>query len=669
LGGKTFELWDHVRAREDQSVHTDAKSVDEGVVSGQIGTVLEKPMPIRARLASVTDLQLVLPEVLPVPSECDKDEFPLSASPAEHPATQSSPPHAHRGPSPIVRPVIRSLIADVIDEMNAPENKPAHVTGGLEITLPSSAWRHRKPTPCALDEDIIGRRLGVNPPPYEDAAPPPYEDSGRATSASQSSEGWMRAQKLLEAQTQSLAQAQAQVQTQMQMLAMAQTQAQGQRDEALQLARAVQQQAHDAQQRIAATVEQQTVAMQRNAQEVQQQLAESVRQVLERDTASVEQQLAFAVQQSVTAAQAALAGTLPRTPPQQLPHTSQVDGQVLPALLDSLQRLEVNFQQQLSHVMRVQAEERNTHLSVLRSMQQAPRTVQAIVPLAPPQAPAPSHVAPAAATADAAAQVSLESPRAEIVDGEAQACFGPSEEHEARVARFTDYLLHGPTGHREPPRGGLAPPLTPWPLPADFHEVDTMLAEALGGPPPVVETESSETDTFPVSSSEMEDLSTGEATNGTLVSYMSPGEVTASELSGNLATSSGEVQDSSVGEVSRGVSVVGASFGEVTHSEPSVGEIWSDGLSNGELPHTSLLDASSDSVAADAFGLSAGEVSGVSEVTSSGQVPSSGVCSAEAVSSGEVAIDSVYASSTQSEGEALEEDSGELESHLIPAGL
>merc|ERR1719456_2015945 len=110
----------------------------------------------------------------------------------------------------------------------------------------------------------------------------------------------------------------------------------------------------------------------------------------------------------------------------------------------------------------------------------------------------PAHAPPReVATADDAVQVSIEVPP-EVTEVAAQASLGPTQEHEAKVARFTDYLLHGPPGHREPPRGGIVPPLTAWPLPADLAEIDTMLAEALGGPalPPA---ESSNTSTMPLS--------------------------------------------------------------------------------------------------------------------------------------------------------------------------
>merc|ERR1719446_709053 len=147
-------------------------------------------------------------------------------------------------------------------------------------------------------------------------------------------------------------------------------------------------------------------------------------------------------------------------------------------------------------------------------------SVQAVVPIPPPQ---PAHPpAPSVTTVDVEAQVSIEE-APEVADGEAQVSLGPSQEHEARVARFTEYLLHGPPGHREPPTRGLVPPLTAWPLPSDLAEIDTMLAQALGGPPPSQPPppESTETSTMAFSSSGLDDLSLGEVRSDA----PSPGEL------------------------------------------------------------------------------------------------------------------------------------------------
>eukprot|EP00439_Symbiodinium_sp_Y106_P052746 s256_g7.t1 len=94
-----------------------------------------------------------------------------------------------RGPSPPVRPVIRGLISDVIDEMRAPPSyqDPAEVSGGVELSPLLASLPPRRQSaapvqglfrpsgPAPLDEDVFGRRIGQKPPPYEVAPPPPYD--------------------------------------------------------------------------------------------------------------------------------------------------------------------------------------------------------------------------------------------------------------------------------------------------------------------------------------------------------------------------------------------------------------------------------------------------------------------------------------------------------------
>jgi len=228
---------------------------------------------------------------------------------------------------------------------------------------------------------------------------------------------------------------------------------------------------------------------------------------------------------------------------------------------------------------------------------------------------------------------------ASVADGEVQACLGRAEDHDARVARFTDYMLNGPTSHREPPLGGLARPLTPWPLPLDLLEIDAMLAEALRDPLKMP------------ASSEMSDETSQEQT------------LVQTSESGTAPFSTSDSEDVSFGEVPIPVGVGRVSPGEVSLSEPSFGEVFSDALSIGELrrrPHHSL-DTSSDS--GRVFGHSAGEVSGISsEVPSSGQAPSSGVVSARFGRSrepGETSGD-ISSSPVCSQGEAVDATEGLL---------
>lgn len=564
------------------SASSSAQADDEVAVQTKHSALVATPPPPKARLTSVMDLQLVLPEAAGMGVSIDEDLQPAykAQSIVQTPvAASASLAHSETPPkstqhAPFVRPVLRGLIADVInEEMRAPELKPADVSCGIEVTPPFAAWRHRRPKAAPIDEDIFGNRIGKPPPPYEDAPPPPYQVAQDT--------GPKKKDNLLEAQIQALSQVQAQAQAQVQSLAVAQAQVQAHRDEALQLAREVQQHAGDAQRRLAETAEQQAASLQRGAVELQQQLADMVRQELRRDSAGTEQQLAVAMQQSAASVQAALLAATPRA--ETIPMTDMQN------MLDGLRRLESRFEQQWTQAMRAQNAERSAHMEALRSLQRPPPSVQAIVPL-PPQQPQPPQVV----TADVAAQVSLEEeiPPVEVADVEAQASLGPSQEHEARVARFTEYLLHGPQGQREPPRGGLAPPLTAWPL--GLAGIDGMFGEASGGPSlPTLSPPEDSIDmdsTLPVSSSGLEELSLG------------------------------EIPPVARSPVSRRRSQM--SSGELTPSAPSLGEIPSGAPSPGQLPCLSEGEVVSAT-------FSAGEVSYLSDIPSSGEVTSSEIITAE----------------------------------------
>ncbi|CAE7610599.1 unnamed protein product, partial [Symbiodinium sp. CCMP2456] len=112
-----------------------------------------------------------------------------TAPPARRNAVPLEEVFAPRGPSPPVRPVIRGLISDVIDEMRAPPSyqDPAEVSGGVELSPLLASLPPRRQSaaqgqglfrpsgPAPLDEDALGRRIGRKPPPYEVAPPPPYD--------------------------------------------------------------------------------------------------------------------------------------------------------------------------------------------------------------------------------------------------------------------------------------------------------------------------------------------------------------------------------------------------------------------------------------------------------------------------------------------------------------
>lgn len=567
------------------------EAIDEAMPQGFFAAT---PPPVKARLANVMDLQLILPDMAAPPPEASSHAGYRIASEERTPAAASSkiastgtPPKLAEPPS-FARPMIRGLIADVIDEeLRAPELKPAEVTGGVELTPPFAAWRHRRPKAAPIDEDIFGRRMGIPPPAYEEAGPPAYSEAEPTRPATkEQTDAETRAKAALEAQTKALMEAR------LQTLEISQ-QAQTQRESALQLAQEMQQHVGDAQRRLAEAAEQQAASLQRGNAELQQQLVELVRQEMRRDGATGSEH--------ATAAEAASAARPPATAAQASSAPAQSEPNVgvsdMYHMLDGLRRLESRFEQQWAQAMHSQNAERSAHMEALRSLQRPPTTVQALVPLLPPAPPTAPPVE-RVATADTAAQVSFEDePPPVVVDGEAQVSLGPTQEHEAKVARFTEYLLHGPPGHREPARGGLVPPLTAWPLPNDLDEIDAMLEDALGGPaaPLPPPSDSPDSSSMAQSSSMLEDLSLGE---------IAPG----SRVDGRLER---------------------ASPGEASPSELSRGELLSDVQSPGEVPRGHGLrlaaalrsdDRRAPSEPGEAAGRSAGEISGLSEEPSSGEI-------------------------------------------------
>merc|ERR1719424_597388 len=386
------------------------------------------------------------------------------------------------------------------------------------------------------------------------------------------------------------------------------------------MAREVQQHAGDAQRRLAEMAEQQAASLQRGALELQQQLADAVRQELRRDGVGAGASLGAAVGAGAGFPPHPVAVAGMPLPPPPLPPPSSQGAAAAPTqqpavamtdaqhMIDGMRSLERRFEQQWGQAMRAQSAERTAHMEALRAFQQAPTSVQAVVPVFPTAPPAPIPAPhPVVTTADVAAQVSIDAgtPPPELADAGAQASLGPSQEHEARVARFTEYLLHGPSGQREPSGRGLAPPLTAWPLPADLGEIDAMLAEALGGGapplPPPPESPPDSRSTMGFSSSGLADLS---------------------------------IEDLSLGEIPFGARFAKvhadawretrtrtrASPGELSPCPPSLGELPSEAASLGELPYD-LSEAVSE--IGDAFGRSAGEISCLSEQLSVGEIASS----------------------------------------------
>lgn len=594
----------------------------------------QAPPQVKARLASVTDLQLILPErVLPPPdtpaaglqaagreaggqqSGMEKDDIPASS--------------AAVGPPPMVRPVLRGLIADVIEEMRVPEYEPAEVYGGKEVT-PFLGPHGKLPTRARSDsrhEDLFGFPIGRPPPPYTEGPPPPYQapkaqpkrqvanagikaQQAKDEAASQMREqaaSLARVQEAMQAQTDALVQAQTQAQVQLQAITLAQSAMQAQREESLHLSRTVQQHADDARQRLEEAAARQAESLHRGAADIQQRLADVVRQEMQRDTAAAHQHLTSAVQQAVQVAQSALpaaprddiAAESRQVPPIIVQQQPGLEAQLFPAMVDGLRRIEVRLEQQAAQIAQAQSEERAAQqaaqLAALRSMQATPRAVRAIVPPSPPPQRPPVDISPAPAPVVATADV------------EAQVSMDLGQDHEDRVARFTEYLLHGPPGQREPPKVGLAPPLLAWPLPSDLVEIDAMLATALGVPAATEITTSESASGMLLTSSGLEEPSIGEVSYATWQEQMvspgelspmlpSLGEITSGDISPDLfegVLEPGEDVRFPPGAPSASVSV-GEVSGLSMSEEPSYGEVpGSDGaispfdvreLEPGELP-------------------------------------------------------------------------------------
>jgi len=418
--------------------------------------------PPKARLAEVLDLQLLLPEMqgsemtmevasAPAPELSSAAGRPDQAVgswalPAGGPSTlAASPPGRQQSPH---RPVIRGLIADVIEEMSVPAYEPAEVSGGRELgalfapqrsslaVSVSAQLGRRRAGAAPLDEDALGRRLGVPPPAYEVGPPPPYEGPTPPTRAEEAELRRLHAEKL-KAQEQAVAAAQAAAKDQVQQLleaqALLQTQAQAHRDEALELVRSMQRQAAEAQQRLAEAAERQAAALQSAAADLQERLAEAaIRELGRRDE-----------------------GGLSRGAPGPEAARPEIT-HLLASMQDSVRRVEVQLERQMLESTRglaAQSEERAAYLASLSDMnrgpmQVVPMSMQQPAPVAPPPAPPPPPE-----TAKVPAQAMLDAVAQTVTDHRLR---------EATVARFKDYLLRGPPGERPPPEG-LSLPRYAWP--------------------------------------------------------------------------------------------------------------------------------------------------------------------------------------------------------------
>ncbi|CAK0843271.1 unnamed protein product, partial [Prorocentrum cordatum] len=158
--------------------HRTARTVEAEVspcsAAAPVQIEAEAVEPQRALLEAVVDLQLVVPGSLPAPAPA----APVAVGPLTGPCLASE--SALRAPPS--RPMLRGLIADVIDEMTAFSCRPpAEVVGGVEITpgISTGGPTRRPERRSSLDEDASGRPVVRPPPPYDadiPGLPPPYDD-------------------------------------------------------------------------------------------------------------------------------------------------------------------------------------------------------------------------------------------------------------------------------------------------------------------------------------------------------------------------------------------------------------------------------------------------------------------------------------------------------------
>lgn len=400
------------------------------------------PPPPKARLLEVFDLKLLLPSAMArrtaaaaAVTETAEEDLIVPAEPqgsTAPPARRNAAPpeevFATRGPSPPVRPVIRGLIADVIDEMRAPPSyqDPAEVSGGVELSPLLASLPPRRQSaaqdqglfqpsgPAPLDEDTFGRRIGRKPPPYEVAPPPPY-DGVNPVEEGLREIGQRKAE--LQAREKALEDSRLELKTQVAQLAEAQQQAHAQSALFAQAQAAIQSQGGGS-------------SFETQASAILQTMAKSAEDAARRSAESLEA--------SRQVAEAAASAPIAPPPPPQAASPELTSA--LTSLRDRLERVEAAFAESV-RAAAAQVEERKLLMAALAEGQRAPLQM---VPLCAPQPPAPPPPA-RPASVDVATQSAAEP--------------GPAkDQHEARVSRFTDFLLNGRSGPI------AAPPPAPVPV-------------------------------------------------------------------------------------------------------------------------------------------------------------------------------------------------------------
>lgn len=450
----------------------------------------------RAQLEAVVDLQLVLPDG-PAAATPAADAHPTSSSLAGgdpeasplHSSAALSPPTATAAarPDPPSRPVMRGLLADVIDEMTVlPRQQVAEVVKGIEIT---PGLMVNRPT-NGLDEDAFGRRTGRAPPPFGAALPgqpPPYEEEGDADRPSRR-EGEKaepqptQAERELAAQATRVEEAQARLAEGLQRLDSFQAQAQA-------TATRLEGLTKEAQERRGQSESVVQQALQEHAELVRQQLAAAAQHAasLQTGVATLQNQLAdLALRDSRREAAGAAAATAAAAP-------APEDPPGMAALLEGVRRLESQMDRQVSELQRQQlalSEERvATRVAELTGTRRAERAdsepsgdrpaqpavqvipIAPIIMAAPPPPPPPRPASPPRTAPVLAAVAAPPLPTAQrVVRRRAETGIQTSaraderktekehKAHEEKVARFTDYLLHGVPGGRRHPEGFSTPP-------------------------------------------------------------------------------------------------------------------------------------------------------------------------------------------------------------------
>jgi len=498
------------------------------------------PRP-QVQLLEVLDLQLFLPaRTVATPGEAFQAFQAFQVQSHEHRETEKpSPRRGHLEPSKSASPratkattqrPLRGLILDVIDEMSKPTayQAPAEVVGGSELAplFTSEAQRSMPP-----DEDTYGRRLGRIPPPYEVGPPPPYDGLGPAVTEAEEQlrKTLQKKQEQLESKEKALTASQAEATAQVKHLADLQQKVQ---EQSLALAQA-----------------QATLQAQVHSQREE---TNHLIQTVQEHSEAAQRSLAEAAQRGLHEMQERLA--------------AGVTSRDSPELHQRLGRLEALLEGRFSETLKAmtsQSEERAAYVAALADQRSAPMQMLPLcLPQPAPAAPPPPKVSVAAQT----------------VHQE-----GNRKEHEARVARFTHYLLHGPPGASTSPaeprvtmRNTHAEALLALSLRDSMKRENK---EKIVMSSPAVSSTSSA-----VSCRAGVQASPGECI-GTIAS--SPGEVTLSLPRRAQPASLGEVQSNreapgefsgSEGEV-RGLP---ASSGEVSHGELEAKED-SDACSSGEI--------------------------------------------------------------------------------------